>query len=367
MDSEQSNIQSQIRRIRRTIFGVISVVVLALVAILLFVPVDERVIASGIVRAEWDTYLYAPVDGTLAKIEVNEGEAVEKDAPILRLDDTELQEQLRKIEASIDKATVELEHKKKTLERTSRLPLPSQFWHMQEEMTIAREKILQNQSEYQRAKNLLAKGLVSQQDLERAQLAIDVAKAEEAKGQKKVEIIEGGLEGSILDEAKAEIQSALSTLRQLDVERNICRETMGRLVLRAPAAGTVTYLKERRPGVGVIRGENLARIAHGEAKRVEIFCGESQYHRIAPGQRVLMRSNSFDTLRYGYMEGRITKVAIEPETENPLAPSQTGPKYRVTAMVESSPQTPTLGSTVEARIIIRRIPFWKLLLPDTLK
>lgn len=369
MDPEQSNIQNQIRRIRRAVLGVVGGVALTLLAVLIFVPVDERVIAPGVVRAERDTYLYAPVDGILGKIEAYEGQEVKKGDPILSLDETELHERLRQIEASIDKAKVELERKKASLARTAQLPLPSQFWHMQEEIAIARERVLQNELEYRRAEGLLAKGLVSQQDLERAHLAIEVAKAEEAKAREKIRIVEEGLEGTILDEAKAEIQSALSALRQLDVDRDICLDAIERLVLRTPEAGTVTYLKERRSGVGVTRGENLARIAHGEARRVDLFCGETQYHRIEPGQRVLMRSNSFDTLRHGYIEGKVTRVAVEPEVseDDPFAEAQPGPKYRVTAMIESSPQELTLGSTVEGRIIIRRLPLWKLLLPEPLR
>ena len=71
-----------------------------------------------------------------------------------------------------------------------------------------------------------------------------------------------------------------------------------------------------------------------------------------------MRSNTFDPLRHGYIEGTIQRVAIEPENND-----QREPSYRVVASIEHTPQPLVLGSTVDARIIIRRVPLWRLLLP----
>ena len=135
--------------------------------------------------------------------------------------------------------------------------------------------------------------------------------------------------------------------------------------MRSPEAGVVTLLNKRRPGERVLRGEDLAHVAHGGATRANVFAGESQYHRVRPGQRVLMKSLSFDALRHGYIEGRVLRAGVEPV---PQGDDDAGsPTYRVVARIEHSPQKLVLGSTVEARIIIQRIPFWKLLLPETLR
>jgi multidrug resistance efflux pump len=370
VSEKSTNIQQQIRGIRRVVLGLCLVASVVLIGMLLFVPIDERVTATGTVRAERDSHLYSPIDGVLKSVEAYEGDAVSKGDPILLIDDTELQDRLLQVSAAIEKAKVELDKRKATLERTTRLPLPKDFWHMQEELGMAAERIRHSEIELQRATELQKKGLVSKQELEKAQLTFELARSEESKTREKLRIVEAGLENSILDEAAAEINTAFSSLRELEVERDICLAAIERCVIRSPEDGTVTLIHKRRPGVGVSRGETLAHIAHGDATRVDVYCGENQYYRLAVGQRVLMRSNAFDTLRHGYIEGTVVQLAIEPETgvEEPGdATSAAGPKYRVVTKVESTPQKLVLGSTVEARIIIRRIPIWKLLLPDTLK
>lgn len=363
-DDKQISIQHQLRFMRRMVIGLFLVSVIILFGLLLFVPIDERVTASGTVSAARDTYLHAPADSILKNIEAWEGEAVKKGQPVLLLDDTQQQAELQQIEANIEKARSELAFQKARLERTAKLPLPKEFWHMHEELGIAQERIRQEMVEYERARDLHKKGLLSQQDVERARLAAEVAKSEEAKAQDKLRILEQGLESTILSEARAEIQNAQAAVRTLEVERQLRREGIERDILRSPEDGVVTLLNKRRPGERVQRGEDLAHVAHGGATRVNIFAGENQYYRVRPGQKVLMKSKAFDTLRHGYIEGHVVRVGIEPERDG--GGSQE-PAYRVVADIDFTPQELVIGSTVEARIILQRIPLWKLLLPETLR
>lgn len=57
-------------------------------------------------------------------------------------------------------------------ERSSRLPLPVQFWHVREELSIVREKTRQAAVEFQRAAEMQRDGLLSLQDVERAVQAL---------------------------------------------------------------------------------------------------------------------------------------------------------------------------------------------------
>jgi multidrug resistance efflux pump len=356
--SNHANIQAQLLRLRRLILWGIGGALLVILAALTFIPYDERVLAPGVVGADHDTHLYSPADGVLASLEVREGDRVTTGQPVIRLDDTEWRERLRQVEASIQSARTELVRRKAAMEATAGLPLPKELWHTQEELGLARERIRTEEQQARRTKELFEKGLVSRQDLERAELAMETARTEEKKTADNLRVLESGLEDKILGAAAADIETGYSALRALEVERDICLAAIERCILRSPADGTVTLLAKRRPGVKVLRGEDLAHIAHGDPVRVDIFCGESQYHRLRPGQRVLMRSNAFDALRHGYIEGTVQRVAIEPETRE-----NGEPRFRVVARIEQTPQPLVLGSTVEARIIIRRVPLWRLLLP----
>lgn len=362
-EDKQGNIQQQLRRMRRVVVVLLVLSTVLLLGLLIFVPIDERVDAKGTVTSERDTHLYAPEDGTLKATDAHEGDQVKKGQAVLHLDDTHHQAELQQIEAAITKARSELDFQKARLERTAKLPLPKEFWHMQEELGIARERIHQSTVEFQRASDLHAKGLLSQQDVERAGFALEIAKSEESKSQDKLRILGQGLESTILTEAQAEIQNAHAALQALEVERHLRQENIERCILRTPEDGTVTLINKKRPGEKVTLGEDLAHVAHGAATRVDVFAGENQYHRVQPGQRVLMKSKSFDTLRQGYIEGRVIRVSMEPDRTDPSGE----PLYRVVTHIEHSPQNLVIGSTVEARIIIQRIPLWKLLLPETLR
>ncbi len=361
-ESKPANVHHQLQSMRRLVVWALGGAGILIALLLAFIPVDERIIASGRVTAARDTHLYAPADGILKSIEAWEGESVVKGQVVLRLDDTEHLAALQQIEAGLAKARSELGTERARLERTTKLPLPKEFWHLQEELGVARERIRQGEVEYERALGLQKRGLISLQDAERARLAVEIARADEMKAKEKMGILREGLESSIVDEADAELQTAQAAVHALEIERKLRVEEIERCILRAPEEGVVTLLNKRRPGERVQRGEDLAHLAHGGATRVDIFAGENQFYRVKPGQRVLMRSNAFDTLRHGYIRGRVARVGIESEAAAGSAPS-----YRVVASIEQSPQDLMIGSTVEARIILQRIPLWKLLLPETLR
>lgn len=365
-DPRPANIQHQLRNVRRLVLWFFALSTVLLAGLLAFVPIDERVWATGRVRAAHDTRLFAPEDGILKSAEVAEGGHVAKGDPVIRLDDTQHRAELQQIEASLEKARSDLEVQKARLERTAKLPLPKEFWHLQEEIGVTRERTRQSAVEYDRALQLEKRGLISQQETERARLAVEITRADEMKAQEKAQIIEKGYESSILEEAHTEIQAAQAAVRALEIERQLRLESIERCILRAPEEGIVTLLNKRRPGERVQRGEDLVHLAHGGATRVDIFAGENQFHRVRPGQRVLMKSKAFDTLRHGYIEGRVTQVGIEPESNNEDGDGG-NPGYRIVATIEHTPLELTIGSTVEARIILQRIPLWKLTLPENLR
>lgn len=359
MPSVPVNFQQRLHAVRRFVLLTASATFSVLLAVLFFVPVDEQVAATGTVVSERDTYLFSPMDGVLGKIRAPEGSQVAGNDVVLTLDDTPFRDRLRQIDASLAKAQNELSARQAAWEKTGRLPLPKEFWHANEELDIWREKVRQSGAEVERDGEMVTRGLISRQELERAQLALSINRTEEAKARERLQIVQSGLGELTLDETAAQLQKARSEVRALEVERDITQSALERCAIRSPDAGVVTLVLKRRPGEVVKAGEDLAHVAHGEPSRVEIRAGENQYHRISPGQRVRMTSNAFDAWRYGYVEGLVERIALEPEASGQI------PKYRILVRIESTPQPLVLGSTVTAEIILRRVPLWRLLLPHT--
>lgn len=355
---QPENISAQLHRVRRLVIwgggGALAIVA----ATLAFVPYDERVVATGTIGAEDDIHLHAPADGILGPVAAREGDRVTAGQPVARLDDTAWREKLRQLEAQIAQAQNNLARAKASKEATAGLPLPKEFWHTQDELALAGERVRYEERNLARVAELHARGGISRQDLEAARLALDAARTEEKKTSDRLALVRGGLTEKVLAEAAAGIGQAYSARQTLEVERDIVLAAIERCIVRAPRDGIVTLVTRSRPGTRINRGDDLAHLSRGEPSRVEMLCGESQYHRIRPGQRVLMRSNAFDPLRHGYIEGTVLRAGLEPEKEN-----RDAPRYRVVAAIDRTPQPLVLGSTVEARIIIRRASLWRLLFP----
>jgi len=334
---------------------------LAFGSLLIFIPIDEKVHATGRIHAERETYVRAAIDGILQDRKVEIGDEVEAGAVLAEFDASAPKGQLQTLEARISQARAELRLKKSKLEKMLKLPLPQEFRHTDEDYEIAKRKREQSRIDLERLNSLGDVGAVSKHYQETAQLALALAEAEFQKAENNRRIIQRGLEETILNEARAEIAATEENLRILEVERTELQAEIERHSVRAPEAGTVTLILKRSPGEMARKGDDLFHIAHGRRRFVRLFATERQYHRIARGQSVLMTSPAFDRLRHGHIRGTIVHTAIEAET-SPTGESEK--VYRVIASIDHTPQPLMLGTSIDAEIILRRAPLWRLLLPN---
>lgn len=358
MSQRPLNIETRLKRIRRVILTMTSLLILTLIGFLFFVPVDEKVRATGRVRALEESYVCAAVDGIIEKILVHEGDYVAAGTVLATIDSSEQQAELRKVEAQIIRAEAELQLKQKRLETAAQIPLPKEYRHMEEDFEIAKKKFEQTRIDLERALSLGKEGAVSKHFIESAELSHALAEAELQKAEKSLGLVRKGLEQTILSEAEAEVKTAQETLRILQVQRATLQEEIERRMVRAPEDGIVTLNVKRIPGQRAAKGDDLFHIAHGQELAVRLYATEREYHRIKAEQKVIMTTPVFDRFRHGYIEGKVVRKALESE------PHVSGSSfYRILAQVEHTPQPLPLGAEVEADIILRRVPLWQLLLP----
>ncbi|MCC7519277.1 MAG: HlyD family efflux transporter periplasmic adaptor subunit [Verrucomicrobiae bacterium] len=359
-------LQQSLRIIRIWILTAVLGFGLVLVGLIAFVPVDEKVNAGGIVMAEEERFLYAPEDGILQEVKAYEGTRVAKGDLILLLDAQQQQNWKSQIEAEIKEAQAALDLKKVQLEKVNKLPLQKEFWHSRSDLAEAQQKAMHAEAELRRYTQLLGEKLTSQSEYEARKLASDMAQSELAKAKENVALLDRGLEETARKEALADLNAAAARLDRLSVDLKVCEEQIERREIRAPMDGVVTLVIKRRPGERVVRGDDLAHVSGGEPMRVKLFVGENQVHRIRIGQHVKMRSNVFEFTRFGYIHGTVKEVALEAYPRQTGEPVKEG-SYLVVVHVEETPARLVLGSTVEAGIILRRVPIWKLLLPEDLR
>lgn len=137
-----------------------------------------------------------------------------------------------------------------------------------------------------------------------------------------------------LGEARAERDRALGTVeQQLTFKRN--------MTLRAPIDGIVNGLRLTNPGQAIRPGEPVVGVVPaGEARRieVEVRVTNSDIGLITPGQACVVKLQTYDWIRYGALDCKVTHIAADataPDpTVNPQAAATTQPYFIVLASVE---------------------------------
>ena len=197
--------------------------------------------ASGYVTARRRATVSAKVTGKVIEVLVEEGMKVEQGQVLARLDDTNVQANLRLAESQLESAQTSLEETKALLKQAER--------------------------EYLRNTNLLAESLVSPSDFDKAEANAASLKARLSRQAREVIVAE----------------------RQIAVWQQLIEDN----VIRAPFSGIVTT-KDAQPGEmispvsagGSFTRTGICTIVDMSSLEVEIDVNESYIHRVEAGQPV---------------------------------------------------------------------------------
>jgi RND family efflux transporter MFP subunit len=197
-------------------------------------PLEETV--HGVVRAENEVVVRSEISAPVAEVLVRSGEAVERNQILVRLQDDEFQEQLRRAEADVALA-----------EATA---------------AEARARSAELEARVRRTRNLAAENLVSEQELETLVAQLDASRAASRASEARVE------------QARASVDERRSALAKTRV--------------RAPVAGRVG---ERRVEVGMLATPSsvLFRVGGLDRVIVEVTLTEEMLARVQPGLPVVIR------------------------------------------------------------------------------
>ena len=193
-------------------------------------PLTERL--TGVVRAENQVAIYPQVNAKIVEVYVNNGDKVAKNQPLLKLRDTEFQEQLKQGKASLLIA--------------------------QAQVRQAAARLQNAQSEFQRMRSLAEKNLTSASDLETAESQAISAEAD-------------------LELAQARVEQAKATVDERE-------ESLSHTIVRAPVAGSVG---NRNAEVGMLVSSNTRLFTLGQLDkvRVQVVLTDRMLTYIEKGQR----------------------------------------------------------------------------------
>jgi HlyD family secretion protein len=255
-------------------------------------------LATGYVEGEF--LLIGPVEpARIAALEVRRGDRVATGDVLIRMERRDAEIALADARAALAQAESELANLREG-RRSEEIDV------IEQSLDSARAQEIEAEREAERQLNLLNRGVAPLSQVEKAETALDVARA-------RVREIESNLEVARLPARAFEIAAAEAAVARAGAARDAARWRLGERTLAAPAPGRITDIL-RRPGeIGGPAAPVLEMLPDGAAV-LRLYVPEPDIAGIAPGDRLAV---GCDGCPEG-MTATITWIADGPEFTPPV-------------------------------------------------
>lgn len=282
------------KRIPLAIVG--AVIAAGIVTVALLAGDGDRgaLLASGTVEAT-EAQLGFQATGRIEEIRVREGDRVRAGDELAHLDRAEMLARREQAAAQADGARALLQE----LERGFRSDEVTQA-------RAARDAALQRledaRRDLERTRRLHEGGAVSQEALDKATLALEMAQNQYDQAEAQWRLVEEGPRRERIDAQRAQLAQAQAAVRALDA-------TLANLTIRAPFDGVVT-VRHREPGEIVPPGSTVLTLTNLDDRWVRIYIPEDRIGLVRIGQAATITSDTFDDKTYA---GEVSFIASEAE------------------------------------------------------
>ncbi|NLF54165.1 MAG: efflux RND transporter periplasmic adaptor subunit [Thauera phenolivorans] len=280
------------RRSRLLRVGIVLIAALALLAVLPALPlfaervvvanVDEgellqSVVVSGKVRSPRRVELGSQISGQVVQVLAREGDALVRGQALIQLDDEELQ-------AALAQAAASLAQSEARLAQVGELALPL----ARESVRQAEATLVQAQKQFERTRELVARGFYSQTQLDEARRSLDVARSQLQAARLQVGSGEPG--GSDERLARLAVDQARASLA-------LARARLAYARIEAPVDG-VLLMRGVEPGDAVQPGKLLMTISPLGMTELVAQIDEKNLELLALGQAARVSADAFPARRF---------------------------------------------------------------------
>lgn len=256
-------------------------------------PQNELVLSGNIEAHE--SLVSFKVQGRVIELPVEEGQSVEKDSLLARLDDADYKQRLR-----IDEASVRV--RQSNLALTLAGTREQEIKAAQQNMLDAQAEMQQKKLDYDRAQHLFSEDAASAQDRDLADTALKRSQASfQAAQQRYNEAVEGS--------RKEEIAIAQDNLKEAHANLGMSRVNLDYTILRAPTAGVIT-VRQAELGEVVVPGTPVVTLADIDHIWLRAYIAESDLGRIRWGQNATITTDTYPGKHY---PGRVSFIASDAE------------------------------------------------------
>lgn len=296
--------------VRQVVAGVAVVVVLAGVAV--GVSRQSRsTLPEGLIaangRLEGDSVSIASkLGGRIARIWVNEGDAVQAGQILVTLEDQQVKAKLEQADAAVAAVAAQLAAAQAQL-NVMKQEVPLAIESAQQQAERARVAAEQAGKDEQRAGNLQREGVVNEQRAEQAWVA-DVA-ARTQYEQARQQLASARLGRDKVAAQHTQIGALAAQLQQAKAVQREAQVALDELTLKAPSAGRVMS-RLREPGEVVAAGSPLLEIVNLQSLFLKVFIPENQIGKVRVGLPARIYSDAFPKAFY---DARVRSIANRAE------------------------------------------------------
>ena len=252
---------------------------------------DASVItASGSVEAT-EAQLGFQVPGRIDTLAVDEGDRVRAGQVLARLDVTEL-------EARRAQAAAQLGAARALLTELLAGSRSEDVASARSAAGAAADRLADAQRDLARTRQLFDGGAVSQEAMDKAQTAFDLARAQRDQAAQALRLVETGPRPERIAAQRAAVAQAEAAVRQLDA-------TLANAVVRAPFDGVVT-VKDREEGEIVGAGTPVVTVTDLGDRWVRIYVREDRIGAVRLGESASVTADTYPGKRY---EGTVSYIA----------------------------------------------------------
>jgi HlyD family secretion protein len=250
--------------------------------------------ASGTIEAT-EADLGFQTGGRVADVLVKEGDAVQSGDLLARLDQAELTARRQAANAQLEAARALLTE----MERGAR---PQEHRQAQSGAEAARRRMQEAEASLARTRKLYEGGAVSREQLDQAETAYTVARAQAEQAADQLSIVNVGPRAERIEAQRAAVRQAEAAVQQVQA-------TLDNATILAPFAGVVT-VRHREPGESVGPGIPVLTLMNPNDRWVRIYVREDQIGKVRVGELATIRSDSHPKKLY---RGRVTFIANQAE------------------------------------------------------
>ena len=275
------------------------VVVVAVAALVYFIGVrprriDDGLAASGTVEAT-EAALGFQLPGRIQQVGPHEGDLVKAGQELAMLDRTELLARRAQAKAQYAAASALLSE----LQRGARSEERAQA---QQAANAADQRVADAQRDFERVQRLLQGGAVSQEALDKAKLALDVARSQREQAHEQLKLVESGPRPERVAAQRAVVDQASASVQQTDA-------ALANAIIKAPFDGVVT-VRDREAGETVGAGAPVLTIVNLADRWVRIYVSENRLGAVRIGQPATITSDTYPGKQY---PGTVSFIASQAE------------------------------------------------------